>query len=162
MVFRGLPRASWKFFSLDTQKLMLRLYSVDGRVLRRRAFSSNVIFLDMMVTAIDGAPTPGPAVLACCVSCAPDVAKQGSPYPRAAFYADKEVFARAKDGVRPGDAIRLRGAFEAEAAECQVQEAGSVGNRHTHSQKVLSTVIWHAEFTRALTFENLCQIWRLD
>ncbi len=113
----------------------LRQYSVDGRVLRRRAFSSNVLFLDMMVTAIDGAPTPGPAVLACCVSCAPDVAKTSEPYPRAAFYADRAVFARAKDSVRPGDAIRLRGAFEAEAAECQVQKAGSVGNRHTFSKR---------------------------
>ena len=97
-------------------------HTVVGRVLRRRTFSSNVLFLDVMVTALDGAPTAGPAVLSCCVSCAPGVTEPPLPgaIPRPApFYADKAVFARAKGEVRPGDAVLARGAFEAEAASSQ-------------------------------------------
>jgi len=36
-------------------------HAVAGRVLRRRTFSSNVLFLDVMVTELDGAPTAGPS-----------------------------------------------------------------------------------------------------
>ena len=90
-----------------------------GRVLRRRTFSSNVLFLDVMVTELDGAPTAGPTVLSCCLSCAPEITKPSpsgaAPRP-ATFYADKAVFDRVKSDVRPGDAVLARGAFEAESA----------------------------------------------
>jgi len=92
---------------------------VAGRVLRRRTFSSNVLFLDVMVTELDGAPTAGPTVLSCCLSCAPEITKPSpsgaAPRP-ATFYADKAVFDRVKSDVRPGDAVLARGAFEAESA----------------------------------------------
>ena len=93
-------------------------HSAEGRVLRRQTFSSNVLFLDLMVTSLDGEPTAGPSLLSCCVSSAPEVVSPGQLC--AIFYADKHVFALARDSVRPGDVIRARGAFEAE------QQAGKV------------------------------------
>lgn len=97
---------------------MNETHSAEGRVLRRQTFSSNVLFLDLMVTSLDGEPTAGPSLLSCCVSATPEVVSPGQLC--AIFYADKHVFALARDSVRPGDVIRARGAFEAE------QQAGAV------------------------------------
>ena len=80
----------------------------------RRPFSSNICFLDLMITSLDGKLT-GPCPLMCCLATRPNVVKPGESYV-AATYCPQTVFDFVQENVRPGDAVHVRGLFEAEQA----------------------------------------------
>ena len=66
-----------------------------------------------MITSLDGKLT-GPCPLMCCLATRPSMMKPGESL--AASYCTQAVFDSAQKNVRPGDAVHIRGIFEAEQA----------------------------------------------
>ena len=86
---------------------------VVGRVMKRRGFSSNICFVDLVITSLNDdliSPTP----LSCCLASPPleDARKEGGNV-GTARHCSLQVYEYAQDNVRPGDAVLVSGIFEA-------------------------------------------------